>query len=97
MPEKPLFIPLKREYFEAFLEGRKTIEYRPFGARWNEKTCIVGRPVLLSLGYGKQHRLQGRITRLVKSLAASKTASWIACYGPGPCVVACIHIEVLNA
>lgn len=59
---KPLFIPLKREYFEMFARGEKTSELRLYGPRWNEKTCALGRAVVLSLGYGKQHRLTGCIT-----------------------------------
>ena len=31
--EKPLFIPLKREFFEAFKAGQKVEEFRPEGPR----------------------------------------------------------------
>lgn len=48
---KPLFIPLKREHFEAFERGEKTTEYRVVGPRWNAGTCAIGRPVTLRLGY----------------------------------------------
>lgn len=58
---KPLFIPLKREYFDAFERGEKDTEYRIYGPRWNERVCSVGRPVVLSCGYGKQRRLEGVI------------------------------------
>jgi len=94
---KPLFIPLKREWFEAFRDGRKTIEYRPFGPRWNERTCLVGRPVVLSLGYGKAHRLTGRVARFAASTAPSKLPSWESCYGPGLRMVAVITIELSPA
>lgn len=60
----PLFIPLKRQYFEAFERGEKSAEWRPYGPRWNERTCRPGRPVVLSLGYGKALRLRGVIVRL---------------------------------
>ncbi|OPY70470.1 MAG: hypothetical protein A4E62_01557 [Syntrophorhabdus sp. PtaU1.Bin002] len=66
MTLKPLFIPLKREHFEAFENGTKTTEFRQYGPRWNERTCVVGRPVVLSLGYGKQRRLEGLITAFSK-------------------------------
>ncbi len=56
---KPLFVPLKTEYYEAFERGAKTSELRRYGARWNEKTCNPGREVLISKGYGKKHRLRG--------------------------------------
>lgn len=58
---KPLFIPLKSEWFDAFASGKKKTEYRRLGGPWNAKTCSVGRTVVLSRGYGKQARLRGRI------------------------------------
>ncbi len=58
---KPLFIPLKTEYFNAFKDGTKKHEFR-VGNRWNEKHCTVGRKVTLSKGYGKHERLNGVIT-----------------------------------
>lgn len=59
---KPLFIPLKTEYFDAFESGEKTVELRLLGKRWNFNTCREGRPVLLSRGYGKHRRLEGYIS-----------------------------------
>lgn len=59
---KPLFVPLKTEYFELFKLGKKHEEIRVYGARWNERTCSIGRPVVLSKGYGKSERLRGTIT-----------------------------------
>lgn len=59
MTLKPLFIPLKSEYFNAFMVGSKTSEWRLYGPRWNERTCVTGRDVILSKGYGKAHRLSG--------------------------------------
>lgn len=58
---KPLFIPLKGEYFDAFANGTKRVEYRLHGPRWNSSVCVVGRPVILSRGYGKARRLKGKI------------------------------------
>lgn len=48
---KPLFVPLKSEWFRAFACGVKTVEYRRYGRGWNERTCYPGRPVTLSHGY----------------------------------------------
>lgn len=86
-----LFIPLKTEYFEAFKAGTKTVEYRQYGPRWNEKTCRVGRPVVLSKGYGKHERLQGTVTEFRKRFMA--TPSWLDCYGV-PGTAACIRIRL---
>lgn len=57
---KPLFIPLKRVWFEAFASGDKSIEYRRPGLLYNRVSCKVGRPVCLSLGYSGS-RLAGVI------------------------------------
>lgn len=79
--EKPLFIPLKREFFDAFKTGAKTTEFRQYGPRWNERTCRVGRPVVISLGYGKQNRLHGVIEGFSRSKEPTRSAAWLACYG----------------
>lgn len=49
--EKPLFIPLLTGWFLKFEDGSKDTEFRPYGPRWNEGTCRVGRKATLSLGY----------------------------------------------
>lgn len=51
MTEKPLFIPLRTEYFRQFESGEKTTEYRAYGPRWNEDTCRIGRLATISHGY----------------------------------------------
>lgn len=91
---KSLFIPLKTEHFEAFRAGTKTVEYRPYGARWNERTCAVGRPVVLSKGYGKAHRLAGRVAEFSQSSMPIVTKAWRDCYGDRVCVAACIRIDL---
>jgi len=58
---KPLFIPLKTQYYEAFADGSKLSEIRLHGPRWNADTCTPGRRVTLSKGYGKKDRLSGSI------------------------------------
>lgn len=59
--DKPLFIPLKKEWYVLFDTGLKNIEYRQYGKRWNLATCYTGRKVVLSCGYGKHHRRNGVI------------------------------------
>lgn len=81
MDEKPLFIPLKREWFEAFASHQKTEEYRPAGGRWNERTCRIGRAVVLSMGYGKGRRLTGTITGFMISEAPCQSSAWKGIYG----------------
>jgi hypothetical protein len=91
LSEKPLFIPLKSEYYNAFCDGSKTVEYRLYGQRWNERTCRVGRRVTLSKGYGKKHRRHG----VIIGFAVQKMSSedWLACYGKAG-LAACIEIRL---
>lgn len=58
---KPLFVPLYTRWFNAFKDGTKTTEYRTYGPRWNERTCTIGRAVVLSKGYGKYERLNATV------------------------------------
>lgn len=90
---KNIFIPLKTEYYEAFCDGSKTVEYRQYGPKWNERTCQVGRCVTISKGYGKQNRRQGVVVGFTKCLMSSE--SWIACYSE-PGLAACIEIKLEN-
>jgi hypothetical protein len=79
--ERPLFIPLKREYFNAFALGEKAEEFRPLGPRWNAMVCRIGRPVVLSLGYGKSARLRGTVTSFRKEFNPhANLPGWTACY-----------------
>jgi hypothetical protein len=91
---KPLFVPLKSEYFNAFRDGSKTTEYRPYGPRWNERTCLVGRSVVLSRGYGKRDRLRGVVSGFFVSEDPCQSAAWKDCYGDKSCQAACIQISV---
>ena len=68
--QKPLFIPLNAEHFEDFEVGAKTKEFRVYGSRWNERTCIPGRSATLSCGYGKHRRLYGKVKSFRKVPAA---------------------------
>lgn len=93
---RPLFIPLRSEYFDAFARGEKNTEYRKHGQRWNAKTCAVGRRVVLSRGYGKQRRLTGTIAGFEYESQPSKLPGWIDCYGINAGPAACITI-ILDA
>jgi hypothetical protein len=88
-----LFIPLKREYFDAFRLGKKTEEFRPYGPRWNEKTCVIGRAVTLSLGY-TQHRIHGVVTSFRTDDHPFALPGWTACYGAKHSTAARIGISI---
>jgi len=89
---KPLFIPLKREFYDAFQRLEKRTEYRRPGGPWNERTCRPGRPVVLSCGYGKARRMKGIVTwfavRAVRGLAPRDRRDVRRCYGHIPEVAA---------
>ena len=93
---KPLFVPLKTVYFDAFANGSKTDELRRYGPRWNEETCKPGREVILSKGYGKHARLKGRIRKFKRqhgSLFGSSDKAGIEnVYGTLDVEIACISI-----
>ena len=82
---KPLFIALKTRFYVEFKSGLKSKEYRLYGPRWNEKTCIVGRAVTLSKGYGKSDRTSGYIISFrrvwARELPLSVQKDVLSCYG----------------
>ena len=97
---KPLFIPLKTEYYESFKDGTKTKELRAYGPRWNHETCKEGRSVILSKGYGKQNRMKGRIWKFKKQhgslFGSTYKAAIKAVYGTLDIDIACISINELT-
>ena len=97
---KPLFIPLKTEYYEAFERGDKTEELRLYGHRWNFDTCYPGREVVLSKGYGKQSRMKGVIWKIKKqrgnTFGSTYTKSIKAIYGSLDVNIICISIRELR-
>ncbi|HRQ87335.1 MAG TPA: hypothetical protein PLA50_00950 [Bacteroidia bacterium] len=95
MEERPLFIPLKREFFDAFERREKHEEYRRLGPCWNAETCRPGRAVTLSLGYGRRRRLSGRIASFhVEPRPAETLPGWSKCYGKAAGPAAVIGIEL---
>ena len=90
MHDRPLFIVLRREWFEAFSNGSKCDEWRRYGPRWNEITCRPGRRVVLSLGYTPR-RLYGVVVafRIRKATGAAA-----AIYGRGTeCAVITLRLD----
>ena len=67
MTEKPLFIPLRTQWFREFEAGTKQTEFRAYGPRWNERTCRPGRDAVISHGYSGK-----RLLRRVFSFAKVK-------------------------
>lgn len=95
---KPLFIPLKSEHYNAFKSGIKTEELRRYGPRWNHKTCLVGRRVTLSKGYGKQNRMQGVIWKFKKQhgslFGSGYKGAIMDVFGTLDIDIACISITI---
>ncbi len=94
--ERPLFIPIKTEYFNAFLNGTKNTEYRKEGRMWNLGVCRTGRRVVLSKGYGKQHRLTGIIDYSWPKAfpLTQQIPGWKECYGDSTATAICIQIKL---
>lgn len=96
---KPLFIPLRTKHFDAFRSGEKRDELRIFGVRWNDCTCVVGREVTLSKGYGKKNRLKGRIWKFKRqhgsTFGSTYKAAILDVYGTLDVWIACISINEL--
>jgi hypothetical protein len=95
--DKPLFVPLKAEFYEAFERGIKTTEYRLHGPRWNARTCYPGRVAVLSYGYGKQRRMRCTIKRFTAqtghNIRKQDQDSVVALYGNLDAQLACIEFE----
>lgn len=93
---KPLFIPLKTKFFDAFKNGTKDTEYRAYGPRWNGTTCYAGREVVLSKGYGKQERLRGVVEKFYVHTKPWMIDGWVECYGEkNVTVAACIKVKLV--
>ena len=90
---KPLFVPLMTRYFRDFESGLKCIEYRRYGARWNERACVPGRPVTLSHGYSGA-RLNARLVSF-RAVLARDAADGRETYGPDT-MLAVIELELLG-
>jgi hypothetical protein len=60
---KSIFVPLHTEHWNAFRDRRKSIEWRAWGARWNDRTITPGRTIILSKGYTKT-RLHGVVVKV---------------------------------
>lgn len=92
----PLFIPLRLEFYRAFDSGAKTEDYRVYGPRWNERTCLIGRRARLSCGYGRTHRrLFGVVVGFRIENDGTSLPGWSACYGDTPRPASVIVIEQL--
>lgn len=103
LEDKPLFIPLNAEFYDAFEDGSKTTEYRLYGKRWNVVTCYPERKVILSRGYGKKNRLSGVVsdvrTRSLEDFNDKLQASFVKIYnlaeGVNPTII-CIDIKQIE-
>ncbi len=98
MSVNPLFIALKTQYFNDFALGVKKDELRLYGKRWNEKSCQIGRAVILSKGYGMHSRMNGIITAFKHqaghTFGSQYQASILAIYGSLDVEIAVITIKL---
>lgn len=92
MTIKPLFVPLKSKYFDAFGNGTKRYEYRPYGKRWNADTLLIGRKVILSRGYSGD-RILAEIVDWTKTKRLLK--QFIECYADKHDTMVSIELRIL--
>ena len=79
--ESALFVPLMTEHYRRFDDGTKDTEYRPYGPRWNEATCRIGRPVVLSRGYSTPDRMRCTVAKFQVIDSADAPPAYHAIYG----------------
>lgn len=90
MNEKPLFIPLRTQWFREFEAGTKDTEYRAYGPRWNERACRVGRKATISHGYSGK-RLE-RVVAAFKVLDFADAPEAARSIYPNAEFIAAIHL-----
>ena len=90
MTEKPLFIPLRTQWFREFEAGTKDTEYRAYGPRWNENTCRVGRKATISHGYSGR-RLE-RVVSAFEVLDFAEAPEAARLIYPDAAYIAAIHL-----
>lgn len=61
MSEDRLFVPLNKQWYKLFAEGKKLWEIRAVSPRFNHKTVYTGRTVELRRGYAVKGALWGSI------------------------------------
>ena len=61
MTSRPIFCPLRTEPYQAIRAGKKRIEWRPYGPRWNREVVRRGRAITFSHGYSGE-RVAGTVT-----------------------------------
>ena len=94
--DRPAILPdalriiLRYRFFDAFASGEKTLEWRRYNHRWNERVCRVGRQVVLLRGYNPHPILTGRIV----AYATRPSPESITSFAPGTrCAVMSIAID----
>lgn len=92
MINRPLFVPLRTEWFEAFRVGRKSVEWRVYGPRWNHRVVRPGRAVVLSHGYSGA-RLYGRVVH-ARRVAADRAPNAARRIYPGVSYFCAIHVRL---
>lgn len=95
---KPVFLPLKRKYWEQFRDGESSVEYRKLGHRWREKAFPSGRGVILSCGYsGPRLLARVRSCSVVNSsnIDGGDGLSVVELYGANVLVLA-IKLEMMS-
>ena len=79
IPDNAVFLPLKGEFYHAFIRKDKTYELRGVFAQFKPNRITKGRPVIVSRGYSTPDRVCGVIgdVRIFNSIdEAMKSDIW---------------------
>jgi hypothetical protein len=90
--QRPLFIPLKGEWFDRFADGSKSVEWRAYGPRWNLERVQPGRRVILSRGYAGA-RLEG-VVRWVHRIPRERAPEAACVIYPGVSHFCAFHVAL---
>lgn len=71
-----LFVPLASGPFEAFRDGRKTVEVRQARGRWHTGNVTPGRRVLLRRGYSTRDEIAGTVGRVAWASRLKALPGW---------------------
>lgn len=92
------FLPLKKKYFEEFLSGEKTTEYRRYGGRFREHNFPIGAIVRIGCGYSGP-RIHAIIQKVecarLEDIDPSEIASCRELYGDDARILA-IHVQAFS-
>ena len=93
-----LRLPLKRIYYEEFLNGTKDVEFRRYGRLFNEQRFFIGRDVVLTYRYDNTGPFLATLVRQFQKALAIEHPEMLEFYSDlkSDDPLALIHLKVLR-